>query len=259
MSAVDAPDRPDRPDSSTERPAWRRRPISLGIAVLTVIVALICLVALLVHPRHATPTPAPRPAGPGAPQQVSDSACGLPGGDQTIPRDAPPDTVWTYPGGSTIAAPTSPTLGPGRHANGLPYCYAHSPLGALYAATGYLAASGDPALRIPANRVLTSPGPGRDALLDALAPGQVGAGGGGLQITGFAFLSYEPGQAAMNLLLTYNHVYLNWPVTVVWTGGDWKLLVPLLPDGHGQTAPTPISLQPVPDAGGYRPLAQGLR
>lgn len=252
MSAVDAP---DRPDIEEERPAWRRRPISLGIVAVFLVAALLSLGLAIFSPHTDHPGHAPRPAQPRTPG-VSDSACGLPNGDQTIPQTTPADTTWQFIG--SIAAPTDPAgLGPARRSTtGLPYCYAHSPTGALYAAANFLAAASNPALRRAAAQQLTAPGPGHDTLVQALAGPDQGGAGGGLQVAGFVYVSYAPQAAAIDLLLTYtdgagHRVLERWPAGLLWQRGDWRLQ---LPDDGQPFAPNK-HLFTIDNSSGYAPWA----
>lgn len=64
------------------------------------------------------------------------SICGLPAGDQETPA-ASPDAHWTRLG--QLEAPSG-APGPGSTKDGIRSCYAHSPTGALFAATNFLAA-----------------------------------------------------------------------------------------------------------------------
>ncbi|MBS0592021.1 MAG: hypothetical protein JSR84_00980 [Proteobacteria bacterium] len=65
------------------------------------------------------------------------SVCGLPAGDQRVPV-TPPAAHWVLIG--QLAAPSG-QAGPGRTSGGVRSCYAHSPTGALFAATNFLAAA----------------------------------------------------------------------------------------------------------------------
>lgn len=163
------------------------------------------------------------------------SACGLPGGDQTPPAVTPP-TTWRLVG--SMAAPYSAATGPARTVDGVGACYAPTPLGALYAAAGFLAATSAPALREPAATDLCAPGPGRDAALAALSSGEVGGTAAGVQVAGFAFTSYTPGASArVELALTTGRGgYAEVPLTLVWSAGTWLVQLPVTGDPFGAIA-----------------------
>lgn len=182
--------------------------------------------ALNAHPRTA-----PAAAGPS-------SACGLPGGDQAPPAVTPP-TSWQLVG--TMAAPSSATIGPGSSAGGVGTCYAPTPLGALYAAGNFLAATSTPALRTAAAQQLCAPGPGRDAALANLAAGSAGGQASGVQIAGFSFTGYTPGASAgIELAVTTGHGgWASLPLSLVFTAGTWLVQLPVTGDPYGNVQPLP--------------------
>lgn len=205
-----------------------RRTVTAGAFGLFVAALLTAGAIFLFTPDPATPHQQ-APAGPTAPADPGDSVCGLPAGDQTVPTTTPPVTSWALIG--TMAAPISRTVGPGAAGGGLPYCYAHSPLGALYAASIWLAVNTDPAARLDAARYLTAAGPGRDELLHQLAGGVGGPSSPDLQLAGFIVApNYDPNAATVDLALRLRTSYLHIPVALRWEAGDWKAVVP--DDGH---------------------------
>lgn len=172
-----------------------------------------------------------RPGGPATPQQghpappaATDSVCGLPNGDQAMPVTTPADTTWQTVG--TMAAPTDPTLGPGTVGGGLPYCYARSPLGALYAAANWLALHTDPSARKAADTYLTAAGGGRQKLLDAYNTGNGGPGTSDMQIVGFRVLNYDQNSATVDIAMRFGTPLMHGPVPLRWEAGDWKAVIP---------------------------------
>lgn len=69
------------------------------------------------------------------------SGCSLPDGDQKIPNTAPPVDEWANVNG--VGVPTSKTYGPEKREGDLYGCYAHSPTGALFAATYIMPSAGN--------------------------------------------------------------------------------------------------------------------
>lgn len=171
------------------------------------------------------PQPDVRQPATVGPEQASDSVCGLPDGDQQIPTTTPPDTTWQLVG--TMAAPIAPRLGPSRTGNGLPYCYAHSPTGALYAAANFAAVLSDPALRVRAAQYLTAAGPGREKWIATLtASGVGGPGSSDQQIAGFRFITYDRATASLDLAFRVGTQYAHIPFGLTWQASDWKVVVP---------------------------------
>lgn len=200
----------------------------ISAVVVAIIVALGIILALL--PRGAwTPTADPSSAGPAtASKQPSAAAeasiCGLPSGDQAKPATAPIDTKWELVG--KIAAPTSPTqYGPGKtEANGLRSCFAHSPTGALYAASNIAVLSATGKARLVYEQ-LAVPGPERDALLNQPEPQETSAVTA--QIAGFQIRSYDADRAVIVIAAKgSNGALVSVPVPLQWNGGDWKVVVP---------------------------------
>lgn len=195
----------------------------------------------------ATPSAEPDPAGD------SDSACGLEAGDQTIPVTAPADTQWELIG--TIAAPTAPdTLGPGDVDDGVPTCFARSPLGALYAAGNFIATTSVPNLREALIRERAASGEGHDAALEAIAnEGDQRASDSGTQIAGFSFLNYDSSATTIDLAFrgfsaTGAGGLVHLPLMLRWEEDDWKVVLPT--DGD-----VTRGLGPIPDLTGYVPWA----
>ena len=226
--------------------SWRTR---LAAAVLVLIVLLaIALIVLRPAPEpDAAPAPAPTASTP-APstlREQGESVCGLEPGDQVVPSVAPVSTDWELVG--SVAAPTAPaSIGPGLVEDGLRSCYARSPLGALYAATGFLATTSEPRLRLPAVRDLTAKGEGRDTALDLITGSDPGGAGSGLQIAGFTFLNWDPRSAVVDVAMNVEGTAVHLPVSLRWEDGDWKVILP--PDGDLYDA-----IAALPNLTGYVP------
>lgn len=232
---------------------WTQR----GFVASAVVVALIAVLGLFLAfagpsggngnaaPRAITPTTTTSPSAGSNTPPASDSACGLPAGDQAVPRTAPKNTNWELVG--TMAAPTAPdTHGPGRVDDGLRSCYAHSPTGALYAAANFVAATTVPDRREAAVRELAAEGPGRNAALAAIKrEGEQRADGSGTQIAGFTFLNYGSETSVVDLAFrTSSGAFAHMPMSLRWQNGDWKVVFPDDGDlGH--------TIKPLPDLTGY--------
>jgi hypothetical protein len=168
--------------------------------------------------------------------------CGLPSGDQAKPATTPTDTKWELVG--KVAAPTSPTqFGPGKtEANGLRSCFAHSPTGALYAASNVAVLSATGKARLVYEQ-LAVPSPERDALLNQPEPQETSSVTA--QIAGFQIRSYDADRAVIVIAAKgSNGALVSVPVPLQWHGGDWKVVVP----ASGSTGGGQIS-----DLSGYIP------
>ena len=151
--------RRDRKNNGGPSPAW------IGSAVLLGLVAM-ALVIVLIHaatsPKPATPAaasppgaspgaaPPPGTATAGAPAPVTGgqegrpAGCSTTGSDQTVPTSPPAGVNWALVHG--VAVPSSPGDGPTLHDTaGVGYCYSHTPLGALLAASNLGQGTGDSA------------------------------------------------------------------------------------------------------------------
>jgi hypothetical protein len=200
----------------------------ISAVVVAIIVALGIILALL--PKGGeTPTAEPSNSGSAtASTQPSAAAaasiCGLPAGDQAKPATTPTNTKWELVG--KIAAPTSPTqFGPGKtEANGLRSCFAHSPTGALYAASNVAVLSATGKARLVYEQ-LAVPSPERDALLNQPEPQETSAVTA--QIAGFQIRSYDADGAVIVIAAKgSNGALVSVPVPLQWHGGDWKVVVP---------------------------------
>lgn len=230
----------DRRDHGTDSP-WMKPRFIVAAVVVALIVVLGVALAILGPGGAGKPAapPVTKPSAATTQNSGSDSACGLPAGDQTVPRVAPADTRWQLVG--TMAAPTAPsTYGPGTSTNTIPTCFAHSPTGALYAAVNFIA-SGTAHPSAEVLRVLAADAAVREqAIKDAEAAGstpQVGQTTR-VQVSGFRFLDATQDQASMQVVLR-NEVGGLTAVTenMVWQAGDWKFSVPLDPAGLTQQVP----------------------
>ncbi|MFJ6359216.1 hypothetical protein [Pseudarthrobacter oxydans] len=218
----------------------------ISAVVVAIIVALGIILALV--PRGggtASPEPSSTSTSTSSGEPTATSAasvCGLPSGDQAKPATTPADTKWELVG--KIAAPTSPTqFGPGKtEANGLRSCFAHSPMGALYAASNVAVLSASGKARLVYEQ-LAVPGPERDALLEQPDPQETSAVTA--QIAGFQIRSYEANRAVVVIAAKgSNGALVSVPVPLQWHGGDWKVVVP----ATGSTGGGQIS-----DLSGYIP------
>lgn len=226
---------------------WRTR-LAIGVIALLLLMTIF-LVVLRPDPKpQATPRPSPAPsASSTAVPAGGASICGLPPGDQSVPSVPPVSTDWELVG--SVAAPTAAkSIGPGMVTNALRSCYARSPLGALYAATGFLATTSQPALRLPAVQNLTAKGAGRDRALDLIEGADPGPATGGVQVAGFTFLNWDAKSSVIDVALRSGGSAAHLPVSLRWEDGDWKVIFP--PSGDLYS-----SIAAIPNLTGYVPWA----
>ncbi len=153
------------------------------------------------------------------------SGCSLPAGSQSIPQVAP-QTAWQLVG--SMAAPSAPaTIGPQRTVDGFRVCFAHSPLGALFAAVNFWAegtaapagavyehlAAATP-LRAQAITAAQTDGAGR---LDALTK---------VQVAGYALTAYDPATAVITLAFQLSDgAFVSVPTALAWEDSDWRYVI----------------------------------
>jgi len=224
-------------DGDTRNP-WTRPGVLIAAAFLVVAVVLGILVITRTGPTTpaATPTVAtttatttaaaevPTPTVPATASTATSPVAG--GGDQQLPRTAPPVSWVTV---KTLALPVSATAGPQVNTDTVMSGYAHTPIGALIA-------TADNGLRFAvvdnwrqATSASVADTPGRAAFLQQRAAyGQVTPTPGQLtQIAGFNIVSYTPDRAVVQLARAAGDGSLTVTTdTVVWRDGDWKLLLP---------------------------------
>jgi len=113
---------------------------------------------------------------------------------------------------------------------GLRTCFAHSPVGALYASVNVVATTTDPALWERLVRKLAVEGQGRDRALEELdSESAAEVENTKIQVAGFSVTSYESSAAVINLAFQADSGdaagFLQLPVSLRWADGDWKFTV----------------------------------
>lgn len=217
----------------------RPRPSRRRLIVAVVVIALLLIVggALFLN-RDRTPTPSASPPAAPAPTSSapspSTSAAPTQAGSDAVPTATPQDVTWTLFRG--LALPSSPSAGPTRVDGPVYAGYAHTPEGALIAAT-----------QISARNLVTPDGgwrqvlnaqvvdtPGRDAYANLRAQTTDALPTAGLaQYAGFRFATYTPDVAVISLgNKNSNGTYQVANTTVKWVDEDWKLEIP--PSGLAQ-------------------------
>ncbi len=217
----------DRSSWWTERWFLASAGLLAGLILLAVYVAASTSGGAQRPPVHPGPglSGVDRPASPVV--AVDPLRCGLPEGAQTVPTVAPL-ARWELVG--SMAAPAAPaSIGPQRVINGVRVCFAHSPLGALYAAVSLWAeGTALPAAEVIARLAADTPARG-PAIAAARAQGSSDRldSETKVQVAGFAFVSYGAGQAVINLAFrTQNGALASLPTTMQWADNDWRYVIP---------------------------------
>jgi hypothetical protein len=175
---------------------------------------------------------------------MEESICGLPDSGKTA-LDAAPETDWELRG--TFVAPTLPAVhGPGISRGGVRSCFSHDVTGALYAAVNVaaLALSGQER-RLYSE--LSVPSPAQESALSSIstpAPESTTS----MQIVGFRIDSYTEETAVVRLGISGSDgVDLDYPASLEWYEGDWKLVVP--PTGDPEVGEVPDLTDFIPWSG----------
>lgn len=191
-------------------------------------------------PTAATPIDEPTrtPSAP-PPANNSTGGCNAKTVDLRRPKVAPPAVSWVFEADMMI--PLQKQGGPARQdQNGLRYCYAHSPTGAVMAAMGTLGQIRNPDLTEAVLRRRVVPGPGRNIAMKQAKTSATPDSGTTrtAQFTGFKILDYQPDRAIVSVAVRVDaRSVASLPVTMAWHDGDWKMA--LQPDGtiNGETEP----------------------
>ena len=243
----------DEHEHEHDRPGFRRPGFIVAAAVVAVILlggGFLAGGALLGGSTPGSTAAASRPPASGSRAVLpvgAASTCGLAGYAATGTVDQAPDVAWKTVG--VVAVPVDPHgAGPGRtDADGFQSCYAHTPAGALFAATNLAAIACDGTLLKDAVNRLWVPGAGQRATVAQLPRLQAAAGALRWQVAGFRVNSYSADQAVVELALTVSNGNLvALPYTLAWSDGDWKVVV-------NDDGSNPIQATALQNLGGYTP------
>lgn len=232
---------PDADVHDDDRSPWTQR----GFLVAAILVGAIVVIGIVVaatgggedaQPEANLPRTPPAQTAPPTSASSNDSACDLPVGDQTVPTTTPDRTEWELVG--TMAAPQAPeTIGPGTTTRGLATCFAHSPLGALYAAVNFWASG----TIQDADRVYSTLAADSEVQRAAIRgarenPGQRVDDRGTLQVAGFRYEDYDSARATLELAFRRaDGRMLRLPTVMRWEEGDWRYVI--APNGRSGGSP----------------------
>ncbi|WIY82360.1 hypothetical protein [Propionimicrobium sp. PCR01-08-3] len=226
-----------------------------GFIAAALVIALIVVAGVIVGITRNKPEPEAPPATTAATTGESTTAsepsiCGLDGEVLTGTLTTAPETTWQYQ--DIDAYPTSPKYGPADTRDGYRMCYQHTPEGALFSAAnagiqGSMAATDFEAYLAWMNYFVSVDCPIRDQLLDQAAAGTDSDPAAQLRIEGFRLLSYNAGDARVDLafssMVDGRTVYMSGVYDLVWENGDWKM--------SPTDSVNPLRLAQIPDLAGY--------
>ncbi|MEV5646076.1 hypothetical protein AB0L67_39205 [Streptomyces flaveolus] len=210
-------------------PYWKQRSWQLSAGFLSLVALLGGFVALTSDGDGAS---AEASEGPLAGNSLQPD--GRPQGCQTddktgdaLPKEAPRDISWRTIGISRV--PVSASAGPTRTTGPVHWCYAHTPVGAVLAATvipSQLSGSGWKSVI----RQQVVAGYGRDmfefqrsTVQDIDSAAQTGGASVG-SYSGFSVTSYSSQAANVSLLIKTSQAYATTSIQLRWDGGDWKVV-----------------------------------
>ena len=178
------------------------------------------------------------------------SICGLEGVVLEGTVTEAPEATWAYHG--TAAYPSSPVYGPGATdvEDNFSYCFQHSPEGAIFAASSYMAQPFDTRVGKPWLEYYVADGPYREHLMSSTATARpsddVPIEAIQMKVVGFRLLSYDGATARVDVAVeaTYaNRTFYHSSIhDLVWQDGDWKL---------STETDTPIDSGNISDLSGY--------
>lgn len=232
------------------------RPGFIAAAVLVALVVVLgIIIAIVSATRSDDPDPAPEPSSPSPttsaaqttePSDVAGGAsvCGLEGEELTGTLSTAPDAEWAYQG--TTAYPTSPEFGPGETtADGVRFCFQHSPTGALFMAANALVQGSDPAVSQTWIDYGLADGPHREELIGEVGDAS-GSDGTRMSLAGFRMLAYDGDTARVDLAVRASsegqNLTLSGVYELVWQDGDWKISADVA---------QPLNTATIPDLAGY--------
>jgi hypothetical protein len=151
------------------------------------------------------------------------SVCGLPAGSQD-PVVGPPYAKWTLVG--TIAAPSAPDIGPGVLNGHDRRCFAHSPIGALFAAANVAAMISLPPGALSVEDGLRHVVPSRTREIYSKQPSAPVDPSIRFQIAGFqvGVLGHDDVNVTLALQSNINEgAMVAWTLPMHWMAGDWRV------------------------------------
>lgn len=111
-------------------------------------------------------------------------------------------------------------------ADGFRRCFAHSPSGAVYAAYNAIAAMADQRQIVSTATKLMLPGPDTEALLRELRAESSGGTSEASQLAGYRVIDASRDRVSVALAMPVESQFVTMTLTLVWLGGDWRVVPP---------------------------------
>lgn len=207
----------------------RNSPMKLIITVAIAVIASAVITALVVFfivrngDEDNSSQPKPTQTEEAIPAEAQ-SVCGLEGYETSGSLTAAP-TVDSWQELGLMQAPVSKSSGPG---DGGTLCFAHTPEGALFAATTFMARSTVAESRVQAIQDQVLEGPGKEAAIAAGGDEESGTPGQ-MTLSAFRVGSYDGQNAAVTVVGEYveqgEFVNIAMNYDLQWSDGDWKVRV----------------------------------
>ncbi len=218
---------------------WFASAAVIGLVVVALVVVLIVIATR--GGSGSSPGPVAAPPGPvapgggapfnggagpgqtGAADPTRPPGCHTSGTDQTVPTGTVAGINWTLAAG--FAVPSSATDGPALHgAAGVGYCYSHTPVGALLAASNFGHGTGSPQ-EIQDSLLAHTTVSNQYAAQIASTPAPSDGETPGVQLAGFRFINYSPDQTSIALAASVpggSGSYGQVTLALQWADGDWR-------------------------------------
>ncbi|WP_405991017.1 hypothetical protein [Streptomyces sp. NBC_00986] len=221
--------------SEESGPYWKQRSWQASAGFLALVVVLGVIATLTSGSGTADRAAAQASKGPLSGTVTKKD--GRPGGCRTddsagdaIPTSVPKDISWHTLGIGRV--PVSASAGPTRMQGAVWWCFAHTPMGAVLAATDIPTQMSGSQWRTVTDQQVVA-GQGRELFVFQRTAVPDTAGSDSAPTTssyaGFQVTSYTSGAASVVLLIKSDQGYAKTTVYVHWSGGDWKIQ----PDGSG--------------------------
>ena len=206
---------------------------AIVIGFIVVIAGVVLVFNLFIKPAGQAQTPDVTTADPAAGCPVQGST------DQAVPTTAPPARWVLF---KQIAIPTSTEAGPfAADPAGIRSCYAHTPTGALFAASN-MVALGSQQETVTVLERFTVPSALRDTELKKAKSSASGSSGNG-QVAGYTLTVQDQDRVQVRLAVKVGAGLVAGTYDLQWLDGDWKVRME-----------TPLSVTRLDDLSGFIPF-----
>lgn len=210
--------------------AWNSKPTAIGAGVVLAIVVIVVLIATLLGVFSPVKNSGAPAASTRSTAAVPAATCSVPTGGEATTA-VPSDLQW-HAGQGGITWPVSSAVGPTTKIDGFPACFARTETGAALAATTAYLGQYDTGHSVRSLLdFYVKDSAGKAAFVDRTVKGQTAPQdlrAQGISVTGYSVESFTKRTAVVDVVLTQPSSatgYFAVPITMTWTGGDWKMTV----------------------------------